>query len=69
MVKGQLLCYILEVAALPGLDETTAVNASLAAILALLEAGPYPLLLVWLCSREREAKHFVAAIEKSFSTF
>lgn len=54
MVKGQLLCYILEVAALPGLDETIAVNASLAAILALLEAGPYPLLLAWLCSVREE---------------
>lgn len=54
MAIAQLLCYILEVAALPGLDETIAVNASLAAIPALLGAGPYPLPFVWLCSVREE---------------
>lgn len=54
MAIAQLLCYILEVAALPGLDETNAVNASLAAIPVLLGAGPYPLPLVWLCSAQEE---------------
>lgn len=50
MAIAQLLCYILEVAALPGLDETIAANASLAAVSAFLGAGPYPLPLARLCS-------------------
>lgn len=67
MAIAQLLCYILEVTALPRLDEIIVVNASLAAVLALVGADLYPLPIPWLCSARE--KHFVAAIERSFSTF
>lgn len=67
MAIAQLLCYILEVNAIPELDETIVVNASLAAVLALLGADLYLPPLLQLCSEEE--KHFVVAIERNFWTF